>query len=93
MGNRTMSPESRDQLIQLSATISTLRRIRGLSQAEFAEKANVSRALISVIEAPGIAKSFNLDIFFDIARALEVDPADLINGADFIDKITRKKKM
>ena len=89
---RKISKESYDQLIQLGATISTLRKIGGLSQYEFAEKANVSRSLISVIEAPGIAKSFNLDIFFDIARALEVDPADLINGANFTKKLTQKKE-
>ena len=45
-----------------------------------AEKAGISRSLISAIEAPGLAKSFSLDVFFNLADALDIDPADLINA-------------
>lgn len=37
-----------------------------------AEKANVSRSHISSIEAPGIARPFSLEVFFNIADALEI---------------------
>ena len=57
--------------------------MRGLSQEKLAEKAGVSRSLISTIEAPNMAHGFSLDVFFDIADALEVDPADLINASVF----------
>ena len=53
--------------------------------APLVEKAGVSRSLISAIEAPGLANGFSLEVFFDIADALEVDPADLINASVFPD--------
>ena len=59
--------------------------------APLAEKAGVSRSLISAIEAPGLANGFSLEVFFDIADALEVDPADLINASVFPDQLLKKK--
>ena len=35
----------------------------------------MSRSLISAIEAPGLANGFSLEVFINIADALEVDPA------------------
>ena len=58
---------------------------------KLAEKAGVSRSLISAIEAPGLANGFSLEVFFDIADALEVDPADLINASIFPDPLLKKK--
>lgn len=75
---------NRDRLIQLGIAISTIRKQRGLSQEELAEKAKISRSLLSSIEAPGIAKSFSLDNFFTIADALEIKPSVLISASDFL---------
>ena len=50
-------------------------------KAPLSEKAGVSRSLISAIEAPGLANNFSPEVFFDIADALEVDHADLINAS------------
>ncbi len=83
--------KNRDRYIQLGIAISTLRKMRGLSQEQLAEKANVSRSHISSIEAPGIARPFSLEVFFNIADALEIDPADLINASVFPDKVLRNK--
>ena len=58
---------------------------------KLAEKAGVSRSLISTIEAPNMAHGFSLDVFFDIADALEVDPADLINASVLPDRIIKSK--
>ncbi len=80
-----------DRFIQLGIAISSLRKLRGLSQEMLAEKANVSRSLISSIEAPGIATGFSLEVFFNIADALEIDPADLLNASVFSDEIINKK--
>ena len=82
--------KNRDRYIQLGIAISTLRKMRGLSQEQLAERANVSRSHISSIEAPGIARPFSLEVFSNIADALEIDPADLINASVFPDKIIRK---
>lgn len=88
---KEVSFKNRDRLIQLGISISTLRRIRGLSQEQLAEKANISRSLLSLIEAPNAAKGFSLEAFFDIADALDIEPTDLINASLFSDGILNKK--
>jgi len=89
--SKNVSFRNRDRLIQLGIAIATLRKVRGMSQEKLAEKAGISRSLLSCIEAPGIAHSFSLEVLFDIADALEVDPADLINASVFPDAILKKK--
>ena len=84
--------KNRDRFIQLGIAIAALRKMRGMSQEQLAEKSNVSRSLISAIEAPGLVRPFSLDVFFNIADALEVDPADLINATVFPDKILKNNK-
>ena len=65
-------------------------RLSGMSQEQLAEEAGISRSHLSYIEAPGMAHSFSLDVFFNIADALKIDPADLINASVFPDKILKK---
>ena len=84
--------KNRDRFLQLGIAISTLRKMRGLSQEQLAEKAHVSRSHISSIEAPGIVRPFSLEVFFNLADALEVDPADLINASVFPDRLLNSKK-
>lgn len=84
--------KNRDRFLQLGIAIAALRKMRGMSQEQLSEKANVSRSHISAIEAPGIIRPFSLEVFFNIADALEVDPADLINASVFSDEIINKKK-
>ena len=86
-----VSFKNRDRFIQLGITIAALRKMRGYSQEQLAELSNVSRSHISAIEAPGMAHSFSLEVLFNIADALEVDPADLINASVFPDTILGKK--
>ena len=83
---------NRDRFIQLGIAIAALRKMRGMSQEQLAEKSNVSRSHISAIEAPGLVRPFSLDVFFNIADALEIDPADLINATVFPDKILKNNK-
>ena len=83
--------KNRDRFIQLGIAIAALRKLKGLSQEQLAEKAGISRVMLSIIEAPGMASAFSLEVFFNIADALEIDPADLINAAVFPDQIISKK--
>ena len=83
--------KNRDRYIQLGVAISTLRKMRGMSQEQLAERANVSRSHISSIEAPGIARPFSLEVFFNIADALEIDPSDLIKASVFPDSVIKSK--
>jgi len=90
--SKEVSFKNRDRFIQLGIAISTLRRMRGLSQEKLADKAGVSRSLLSVIEAPSIAKAFSLEVFYDIADALDIDPADLISASVFPDRVMNKNR-
>lgn len=85
--SKEVSFKNHDRFIQIGIAIATLRKLRGLSQEKLAEKAGISRSLVSSIEAPGIANGFSLEVFFDIADALEIEPADLIKASIFPDKI------
>ena len=90
--SKEVSFKNRDRFIQLGVAISALRKLRGMSQEQLAEKAGISRSLVSSIEAPGLAKGFSLEVFFDIADALSVDPADLINASVFPDQLIGRKE-
>ncbi|MBR1779888.1 MAG: helix-turn-helix transcriptional regulator [Oscillospiraceae bacterium] len=89
--SKEVSFKNRDRFFQLGITIATLRKLRGLSQEKLAEKANISRSLLSAIEAPNLAHSFSLEVFFDLADALEVDPAALLNASAFPDSLLKGK--
>ena len=84
--------KNRDRLIQLGIAISTLRRIRGMSQEKLADKAGISRSLLSNIEAPNMAYGFSLNVFFNIADALDVPPEKLITASLFSEEITNLYK-
>ena len=83
--------KNRDRFIQLGIAISTLRRIRGLSQEKLADKANISRSLLSNIEAPNMAYNFSLDVLYNIADALQIAPEDLITASVFPDSVIGHK--
>ena len=88
---KEVSFKNRDRFIQLGIAISALRKVRGMSQEELAQKAGISRSLLSSIEAPGIAKGFSLEIFYDISDALDIAPEDLMTASVFSDNMINKK--
>lgn len=73
--------KNRDRFIELGLTIASLRKIQGMSQEELAQKAHISRSHLSSIEAPNIIRPFSLEVFYNIADALNVNPADLLNSS------------
>ena len=89
--SKEVSFKNRDRFIQLGIAISALRKVRGMSQETLAAEAGISRGLLSVIEAPGIAHSFSLEVLFDIADALDVAPEELITASVFPDRILKNK--
>lgn len=89
--SKEVSFKNHNRFIQLGIAISSLRKIRGLSQEKLAEKAGISRSLLSVIEAPNIAHCFSMEVFYNLADALDISPSDLINASLFPDEIICKK--
>ena len=82
--------KNRDRFIQLGIAIATLRKIRGMSQEELAEKAEISRTHLSSIEAPGIAHGFSLNAFYNIADALNIKPSSLLDTAVFSEDVLKQ---
>lgn len=91
MAKEPISFKNRDRFIQLGIAIAALRKMRGMSQDQLAEKANISRSHLSAIEAPNMVRAFSMEAFYNIADALEVDPAELINAAIIPEHILNKR--
>lgn len=83
VGKDGASFKNRDRFIQLGIVIAAIRKINGMTQEQLAEKADISRSHLSAIEAPNMIRDFSMEVFFNIADALEVDPSDLIKGKLF----------
>ena len=62
----------------ISLRIRELRKAKGWSQAELAERAKVTQATVSRIEGGKVA-SLDLEVFEKLANALDVHPAVLID--------------
>lgn len=64
---------------EIGLLISYYRKLKGLTQLQLAEKANISRTYISRIEAPNMITIPSLEILFTISDALEIPPKDLLD--------------
>ncbi len=84
-----MNSKSDDHLLKSIGI--NIRRLRGfMSQDKLAKKAGVSRSTIQAIEG---GKSIGLDKLLRIAKALEVNPADLLLSEKDKKEITYKAKL
>ena len=71
--------KNRDRFVELGLTIASMRKMRGMSQEQLAEKAGMSRTHLSNIEAPNVVHTLSLEILYNIADALGVRAGDLLN--------------
>ena len=72
-----MSNRHEDYYLRLGLNIAFYRKLKGLTQIKLAEIVDISRTHMSNIEAPGVGKSISLNVLFDIANALGVEPGKL----------------
>ena len=70
-----MSYKHKNYYFQLGLNIAYYRKLRGLTQMELAEIIEISRTHMSNIEAPNVKKAISLDVLFNLAEALEVEPS------------------
>ena len=78
MPNNHIAFENKDYYIEIGLNISFYRKREGMTQEALAEKSGVSRSHLSAIEAPNIIRPFSMEILFNIARALNVEPYKLL---------------
>ena len=65
---------------QIAATIKKYRKESGLTQAELAEKVEVSHEFIRRIESKKGRKTFSIDTIYKISLALNIDIAKLFES-------------
>lgn len=68
-----------ERFIKIGLNISYFRKLRGLSQEQLAEAADISRQWLGQVEAPGLVTPLSIDSLFAIADALRVEPAALLD--------------
>ena len=62
------------EFMQLGINISRYRKFRGLTQEQLADIIPMSRSYLSHIEAPKMVRPFSIELLFQIASALEIEP-------------------
>lgn len=70
--------ENEYRYLQLGLNIAYYRKLAGYTQEELAEESGLSRTYISRIEAPNLVVTISLEVLFQIADALRVEPYQLL---------------
>ena len=65
--------DNREKMADLFFAISYYRRRRGMSQEQLAEELGISQHL-AAIEAPNMNRGLSLELLFNIATVLEIEP-------------------
>ncbi len=73
-----ISKENEFKYIQLGLNISYYRKLLGYTQEELAEISGISRSHISAIEAPNVIHNVSLEVLFNLAAALHIEPYKLL---------------
>ena len=74
----------------LSVALQQRRIEMGISQDELAEKADLHRTYVSLIERKSC--NFSIKIYMRLAMALDIEPAELMNQAEQIVNSGRRSK-
>lgn len=64
--------------IELGYNIAYYRKHAGLTQEKLAEKVGISRQHMSAIEAPNLCRPISLDLLFNFATVLNIEPRQLL---------------
>ena len=70
--------DNRQRYIELGYNIAYYRKHAGLTQEQLAEKAGISRPHMGAIEAPKLCRPISLELLFNLADALGVEPHKLL---------------
>ena len=70
--------DNTQKFIELGYNIAYYRKHAGLTQEQLAEKVGISRQHMGAIEAPNLCRPISLDLLFNIATVLEIEPSRLL---------------
>lgn len=66
--------DNSEKMANLYCAISYYRKRKGLSQEQLAEELGISRQHLASVEAPNMDRGLSLDLLFNIASVLEIEP-------------------
>lgn len=66
--------DNTERIENLSYAIGYYRKRAGYSQEKLAELLGISRQHLAAVEAPGMDRGLSLELLFNIATVLEVEP-------------------
>ena len=66
--------DNAEHMENLSYAIGYYRKKRGYSQERLAELLGISRQHLASVEAPGMDRGLSLELLFNIATVLEIEP-------------------
>lgn len=78
MCNNEMYFDNTEKYIELGYNISYYRKHAGLTQEQLAEMLGISRQHMGAVEAPNIVRPISLDLLFNIAAVLKIEPSKLL---------------
>lgn len=70
--------DNTDKFIELGYNIAYYRKHAKLTQEQLAERVGISRQHMGAIEAPNLCRPISLDLLFNIASVLEIEPSKLL---------------
>ena len=76
-------PNHWERYREIGFRIAYCRKCQKMTQEELAEKLNVSRQHIGAIEAPNVNRKISLDLIFDIADILNIEPKYFLEFQNF----------
>ena len=82
--------DNREKYIELGYNIAYYRKHAKLTQEQLAEKVGISRQHMGAIEAPNLCRPISLDLLFNLASALEVEPYKLLQFREWALNIGRR---
>lgn len=82
MGEKTDKQfDNAERYRDLGCAIAYYRKRKGLTQEQLAERIGISRQHMGAIEAPNMIRAVSLDVLFNIAAVLELEPYILLKFA------------
>ena len=66
--------DNTERIEDLSYAIGYYRKKKGITQEKLAEELGISRQHIASVEAPGMHRGVSLELLFNIADVLEIEP-------------------
>lgn len=70
--------DNAERFTELGYAIAYYRKRRGLSQDRLAELVGISRQHMGAVEAPNMNRGISLELLFNIATVLEIEPYMLL---------------